>query len=733
MTRVVRFSLGPVQGFIGSARRTRDLWAGSFLLSWLTGQAMAAVIESKGRITLPAVYNTAGSEIVDPILRAIIQTRTASAVPIPNRLGPLIGTLPNHFRAELGADFDVGLCRDAVLCAWQKLAQAVFDTFVAPVCSGDYAENVTDIWRWQIPPTGRDDPFWEITWVEGNDPVWKEEVHWLDRRKAWRSHMIPAETVGRDQCFMMPEFAELSGWCRSSGQRERELQDEFWETLRSHIRTVMYPRVSAADIKDAVWLKTLELRQNERLCAIALVKRLFPVLPVGCLADALGWIPAAGSASDHDAALALRNWPSTAFMSAVHWIEHAWAGGKNMDICESYATEQRRNLHAAVVLAERPQHHKIKCLDDMKSEDDRGDTVAARFSYLDGGLFFPRTLEANRYAEHMTLDERKRRAQTLIGRYDALREALGERKHPGSGASLASPWPFYALLSMDGDTLGRWVSSSRPLASAISDGLRSFSGSVLDQIREHNGITIYAGGDDVLALLPIEDAICAALSLNDAYRASLRDSTSARKDHGGFDADKHATISAGLVFADFQVPLSDVRDEARRLLEKVAKEKNGRDSIAISIYKSGGIVAEWVSSWDGELKLFMPDGRVPCKMTSPATQLFTLAKTQGKKGQSTPLASRFPYTLRSRFGDLFGGSHGLKGQEIVSLLLAEFAGSRREASRDIDPITAAELMSQVYHLCLAHRSQRSGGATSGRLSLDGLIIARFLAEKALWT
>lgn len=43
MTRILHFTLGPVQGFIADARRTRDLWAGSFLLSWLTGQAMAAL------------------------------------------------------------------------------------------------------------------------------------------------------------------------------------------------------------------------------------------------------------------------------------------------------------------------------------------------------------------------------------------------------------------------------------------------------------------------------------------------------------------------------------------------------------------------------------------------------------------------------------------------------------------------------------------------------------------
>jgi hypothetical protein len=34
------FMIGPVQPFIESARTLRDLWSGSYLLSWLTASAM---------------------------------------------------------------------------------------------------------------------------------------------------------------------------------------------------------------------------------------------------------------------------------------------------------------------------------------------------------------------------------------------------------------------------------------------------------------------------------------------------------------------------------------------------------------------------------------------------------------------------------------------------------------------------------------------------------------------
>jgi CRISPR-associated protein Cmr2 len=39
-----------VQGFVARARKTRDFWSGSFILSSLAGYAMLAVIEAGGMI-----------------------------------------------------------------------------------------------------------------------------------------------------------------------------------------------------------------------------------------------------------------------------------------------------------------------------------------------------------------------------------------------------------------------------------------------------------------------------------------------------------------------------------------------------------------------------------------------------------------------------------------------------------------------------------------------------------
>ena len=71
--KIFHFTLGPVQGFVAQARRTRDLWAGSFLLSWLAGRAMESVLRQNDLnvIAFPDVGTL--SEPKDPLLAAILK------------------------------------------------------------------------------------------------------------------------------------------------------------------------------------------------------------------------------------------------------------------------------------------------------------------------------------------------------------------------------------------------------------------------------------------------------------------------------------------------------------------------------------------------------------------------------------------------------------------------------------------------------------------------------------
>ena len=291
MNELLHFSLGPVQGFVAQARRTRDLWAGSFILSWLSGCAMRAVLDGDGEILLPQVRDRAGA-FVDPMLAGLYGHS------VPGHERPKIGTLPNRFMARVPAAFDAGDAQAAVTAAWGRLAEAVWQRFIkhAGLEAGDES-LARAVWERQIPH------FWEVQWVRGADPGDRSDLTWLDLRKNWRSHW-PTAAEGGDHCTVMGDWQELSGRLRSQAGMA---QDRFWQQLRTQTDSRRIP------------LGRLELRDDERLCAIALVKRLFPKLPRGDLKDIIGWVPTGLEDVDDDL-IGSASWPSTAYMAAVPWL-----------------------------------------------------------------------------------------------------------------------------------------------------------------------------------------------------------------------------------------------------------------------------------------------------------------------------------------------------------------------------------------------------------------------------
>lgn len=216
---ILHISIGPVQGFVAQARRTRDLWSGSFLLSWMSGQLMASVLQKGGEIIFPAVGTK--DKPTEPMLAAIL------GKPLPENPHPKIGSLPNRFKAKVPADFNPESAVNEAKKKWEELAETIWKSFVEnAVNENEDQRNFTrEIWKRQIKG------FWEIQWVKGDNPVNNgEDAKWLDSRKNWRSHWPPKE--GGDHCTTMGSWQELSGFVRS---RERKEQDDFWKALREKV------------------------------------------------------------------------------------------------------------------------------------------------------------------------------------------------------------------------------------------------------------------------------------------------------------------------------------------------------------------------------------------------------------------------------------------------------------------------------------------------------------------
>lgn len=67
MQYLMLVSVGPVQGFIKSARRSRDLWYGSWLLSELSKMAAATLVQHQGELIFPAPASMTDLEYGSPI------------------------------------------------------------------------------------------------------------------------------------------------------------------------------------------------------------------------------------------------------------------------------------------------------------------------------------------------------------------------------------------------------------------------------------------------------------------------------------------------------------------------------------------------------------------------------------------------------------------------------------------------------------------------------------------
>ena len=643
------FSIGPVQGFVSQSRRTRDLWGSSYLLAFLSAHAMHGAAK-------------AGAEIAQPVVKDDPLYRWVAGNPLRTDDPPRLGSLPNHFVAKVDGDAVqvAKAATDAFNSAWKRAHEAVWERFVAHACP--MGNDTQAIWNRQA------GAFWEIMWTAA---PWDDPGQFA-RRKHWRGQVRPAEPG--DKCTIMHDLQELSGHVRTHHRRD---QDEFWARVRQRVGT-------------------LDIRDNERLCAIALVKRLLPkVAQAG-----LGW--------EVDAS----RWPSTVYVAAIPWIRRV-----------ATAIPQRAAEYA---------EHVRRCASDVlampRPPFDLSTPAAGDFPKLD----------ANYLRREFVADERLCSLRDDVEL--AARENLaGLLKAIYDNERLGPPPSFYALLLADGDRLGQLLGQAG--AETVSNALKDFTNDVPNVVREHDGVTVYAGGDDVLAMLPLAPALACAQALSDAYRKAF----------AGTKGAKAATLSAAVVFAHVRLPLGQVLGRAHRLLDDVAKEGNGRDSLGVEVLKPGGPYCQWVTTWTRHDAPGSPRA---------VDQLDGLVKQLEANQQKPSLSSALVYRIRDVLGRLGGwerwepGHWGdvPKGIDLRTFLLAEIRHSLdvgtdgranlAESMTDIvwnllQPARNPPTEPGDQHVCAANSLRARKGAPARaaektdetvQAGVDALLLGRFLAD-----
>ena len=551
------FSLGPVQSFVSKARRTRDYWAGSFLLSYLTAEAMNYVIKNGGTIETPAFTKTAFYKAFNGILNEID----------PNELK--YGTLPNQFEAvfENKSLEDVEDIAKSVECAvrvcWENLARIIWKNELAGFVKNlkNFSDQTSGIWDSQIRN------FWEIIWVVDPDPASSASA--LHARKNWRTHFPPDQ--GGAKCSVMGEWTELSGFHPSQRQKQRE----FWDKLRAHIRN-----------NDAKRNTSLDFGENERLCAIAYVKRRFPHY----WKEFLEW---RFNGKDNDNSRAEKKvditdiWQIKDNIPSLHWIAaHPWLKGIIELSDKSSIDSVNKFLDNDLPLSE----------PGIKGQNIKG--PLRRFTQIDGKLLFPSELNLLAAVKESDRDRAEISPETAKKLKAALRE-LTDNLRKLDKSFPREPSPFFAFLLMDGDKLGELKKKLSEVQmgadkKGLSEKLVEFSSSVYEIVGKYDGFLIYAGGDDVAALLPLTTALDCAAELRKKYRNILGELFEGTDNP---EASYQPGISAAVIFAHAKVPFSAVIGRGHYLLDEIAKEQTGRDALAVEVWKGSGVQLTWSMPW----------------------------------------------------------------------------------------------------------------------------------------
>ena len=259
--------------------------------------------------------------------------------------------------------------------------------------------------------------------------------------------------------------------------------------------------------------------------------------------------------------------------------------------------------------------------------------------------------------------------------YDDTRSVAGKNRRTSGEKQQGkreSGNPYIALLAMDGDEMGRWMSGEKAqrfldnLAGKASDYFQNLDGfnpetkrglspayhqqfsealsnvalHIAGQVvRDFDGQLIYAGGDDVLAMLPATKALECAWALRSCFRGNelpnhLKNRVKLNSRGNGFiDAGLgyplmmpglEADVSCGIAIGHCNQPLQALVREAQAA-EKRAKKQYHRSAFAITLLKRSGETLHWGGKWDSE-----------------ALPLYLRYEELSASGK---LSGRFPYAL----------------------------------------------------------------------------------------
>jgi CRISPR-associated protein Cmr2 len=608
------FTIGPVQSFIASARKTRDLWIGSFLLSYLTWHAIKVIAEQLGpdHVLFPSLL---GQPLVDFWLH--YEKSMSVKKPSPDRLW--LATLPNRFFAVVPAEQAEELARQAekaVREEWQRLAEKIWQQICEKVPDFESAKPIWNrqlkqfpevywaIYKWDETPKKIAELFWHVTgseqfvkWLKGTKGAYEHNQgsvyaacyelteRALGARKMFRDFNNRTEPAGK--CSLCGERQVLSDLDDESAINWREVEKEFWCKVVEKFSGDVSPD------------------GRERLCAICTVKRFAAKFVFG------------------EELKISTKFPSTDSIAAAIFVERIFERWQEVkenvrELLDIISSDKRLEKIAFVGIGIPKLEQKAKELGPD----------AEKLIELEGEWLFIESYDPERIRGAYGI-----KVNTNV--IQRLREVLRKLYE------IATPSDYYAILFMDGDQMGKWLSGTHKdlpkfaeilhpkvreqleeqpdwqkvletqrlvspfLHAAISEALANFALNAVPHVVEelHAGKLVYAGGDDVLALLPLKDTLHVARKLRALFSGEARRQSDAdifvefgsKQWSGWLDWNgkklltmgNRATASIGIVIAHRLHPLKEVLHQVWEA-EEDAKERYGRNVICIRWLKRSG-------------------------------------------------------------------------------------------------------------------------------------------------
>ena len=731
---ILVFALTPVQDFIGRARKLRDFWTGSLILSWLVFEGIKAVMCYLGpdHMVYPSLHN---QPLVDDWLR---QNGLGEPLAKLEKAGLAatsyeVASFPNKFVCLVPTGLEKDVAEEifkAIEAAWNDLGEHTLTLLGDKMGNDERFADIERIFRRQM------GMYWEPQWsaaplvTAADESTLRNLLHsdiferCLKDFQATRtllakrginagdgrgqlyaaSHALAqamlaaGKSARRDQrkpeqgikCDMFGEF-EILHYEDLEDRNPKPSEDPFWKDVRA-----AFPG---------------EFKETERLCALGLVKRL----------------AVRACRKDHPLARFFKNadaFPSTTSVALSGWFASL----------DEAAMEDRRLAEALVDLG----------WPDDKYKDKAKKILAQCLHEQDEARI-----------EDTTIPEEKREAARQIFRCHKVDDA----------------WKYYAVLLMDADKMGnlingvtlgaRWETvlhsklrdrlqrddfspdyraywskrlSEKRLVSpavhaAISEALGDFSLLAVPEIVErHGGRLIYAGGDDVCAVLPVAGVLEAVREIAEMYTAGFlfydngkrevlssspwRPRTGRLVCHLG--RGEKISISASVLIAHHKRPLGQVLALAHELLD-IAKEQGGRNALAVELDKRSGGGRTFVCHWNQAPIAALQSDLAGATMLDLFLSAGNSIAGQEEGGMSSSLAYRLD-RFRSGIAAILDQSPELLPIFIEKQLI-------RSAGEDDN---GGDERTQMLALQVAGLIAGAGGLDVDDLPVEALIVAKFI-------